>query len=226
VKIRSLHEWNVSIARAKEIQLELSQKVIAKGGPSRISRVAGADVAYEKREGLLFAVIVSFSFPSFEILEEHSVSGSVTFPYVPGYLSFRETPILLEAFSRLKRAPDVVLIDGQGIAHPRGLGFAAHVGLFLDIPTIGCAKSRLVGEHPPVGEKAGATAPLEYQGRRVGSVVRTRSRVKPIFVSPGHKIGFAESVEIVFGCVRGYRIPEPTRLADIKVEAFKRSSHP
>jgi deoxyribonuclease V len=222
MKIRELHSWNVSFQEAAQIQRELRALVKVRGGPKGLKLVAGADVAYEKKEKLFFAVVMLFTFPKLEPIETVRLSGTVSFPYVPGYLSFREAPILLQAFSRLRKRPGAVLIDGQGIAHPRGFGLASHVGFFLNIPTIGCAKSRLVGEHGEVGERAGDSIPLVYEGRKVGVVLRTKDRVRPIYVSPGHKIGFSESVRLVLCCTRGYRIPEPTRLADIEVSAFKR----
>ena len=224
MKIRRLHDWDVSIAEAKKIQLKLRNKAIIKGGPSlrKGGLIAGADVAFDRKEKLFFAAVVLFSFPDFENLEESYASGKAALPYVPGYLSFREAPVLLEAFSGLKKTPDVVLMDGQGIAHPRSFGLASHVGLFLDLPTIGCAKSRLVGEHEEVGEEVGDRAPLYFEGRKVGAVLRTKNRVKPVYISPGHRIGFSRAVDIALRSARGYRIPEPTRIADIRVAAFKR----
>jgi deoxyribonuclease V len=144
------------------------------------------------------------------------------FPYVPGFLSFREGPAIIEALSRLKIKPDLILLDGQGIAHPKGLGIASHIGILLDLPTVGCAKSRLVGEYKEPGSNKGAWSPLKFHGSIVGAVLRTRDSVRPLFVSPGHRIDLKASIEIVLGCIGRYRIPEPLRRADILSKRIKR----
>ena len=145
----------------------------------------------------------------------------VSFPYVPGLLSFREAPPLLKAFEKLSQSPDLAIFDGQGIAHPRGIGLASHLGLFLDVPTIGCAKSRLVGEHEPVGMEKGEMSDLIYKGESVGRVLRSKRDVKPLFVSPGHRISQDRAAEIVLSCCRGYRFPEPIRRAHLKVNELR-----
>jgi len=147
-------------------------------------------------------------------VEEAVGEGPCPFPYIPGLLSFREAPIILEIWEKLTRRPEVLLVDGQGIAHPRGLGLAAHLGLLLDMPTIGVAKSRFVGEGEEPGTEAGAAAPLCWQGQAVGWILRTRPGIKPLYVSPGHRVSLGDCPEIVLGCVRGYRLPEPLRRAD------------
>jgi deoxyribonuclease V len=162
------------------------------------------------------------AYPSLEVIEKIFAAERSSFPYIPGLLSFREGPPLLKAFARLRRAPDLVIFDGQGIAHPRGVGLASHMGLFLDIPTIGCAKTRLCGTYDAVGEAVGTHAALRHDGRVIGAVLRTKERVKPVFVSPGHKIGLARAMEIVLSCGAGYKLPEPVRLAHLAVNRFRR----
>jgi deoxyribonuclease V len=147
------------------------------------------------------------------VVEESWVKGKVRFPYIPGLLTFREAPVLLEAFSLLKQRPDVILFDGQGIAHPRGFGLASHAGLLLGLPSVGCAKTMLVGEHTPVGRKRGSFSYLWFEGKKVGAAVRTRQDVKPVFVSPGDRITIEAAVGLVLAACKGYRLPEPIRRA-------------
>jgi deoxyribonuclease V len=165
--------------------------------------------------------VVVLAWPSLEIVETATARGRSPFPYVPGLLSFREGPILMRAFRRLREPPDLVILDGQGTAHMRGFGIACHLGLLLDVPSIGCAKSRLVGEHEEPGVSPGDHVPLRHEGRRVGSVVRTRRGVKPVFVSPGHRIGHAAAVRWVVRTCRGYRLPEPTRQAHLAANRLR-----
>jgi deoxyribonuclease V len=179
--------------------------------------VAGADVAYDSRRERLVAAVLVFRLPGMECVEARQVVRPIRFPYVPGLLSFREAPAILAACDRLTARPDLLLCDGQGIAHPRGFGLASHLGLLLDVPSIGCAKSRLVGTHGEVGPHHGDRSPLRYQGKVVGSVVRTRDEVRPLYISPGHRIGVPASIRLVLGLCRGFRLPEPTRQADILV---------
>ncbi|MBI4795544.1 MAG: endonuclease V [Deltaproteobacteria bacterium] len=176
--------------------------------------VAGADAICDREDQRIFGAIAVYSYPELELVEEAGVSGVCPFPYRTGLLSFREAPILTEAFKQLRQRPDVLLVDGQGIAHPRGLGLATHLGLVLEIPTIGVAKSRLVGVGEEPGEDAGAASPLIWQGKVVGMILRTQKGRKPFYLSPGHRITLEESREIVLGCVRRYRCPLPLRQAD------------
>lgn len=176
--------------------------------------MAGADIAYDPRQDRLVAAILVFRLPGLDLVEISQVARKVRFPYVPGLLSFREAPPLLEAWDRLTRKPDLLICDGQGIAHPRGLGLASHLGLLTGVATIGCAKSRLVGLHDALGSARGERTPLRHEGRVVGAVVRTRSHVRPLYVSPGHLIGIPAATRWVLRLCRGYRLPEPTRLAD------------
>ena len=222
MRFRSLHRWDLSYTRATRLQEELAPRVVLRGGPRRPRLVAGADVSYERGSDFFFASVLLLDGETMEPVEKAHASGTSPFPYIPGLLSFREAPLLLRAFRRLKGTPDLVMIDGQGIAHPRGFGLAAHVGLILGVPAVGCAKSLLVGEHDEPGPRRGDRSPLLYKGRRVGTALRTRDGVKPVFVSPGHRIGFTRSAEAVLLCGRGYRLPEPTRLAHQAVNRFRK----
>jgi deoxyribonuclease V len=208
------------IARAQALQARLRRRVRTSGGPRRVRLVAGADLAYLGDGSRAWAAVVLWSPADGAVVETVTVSGRPGFPYVPGYLSFREGPLLLRAFKRLQRVPDLVLFDGQGIAHPRGLGLAAHLGVLLDLPSVGCAKSRLVGEHDEPGPHRGDWAPLLLEGRRVGAVLRTRESVKPLWISPGHRMGIPQAVRWALACCRT-RVPEPIRLAEQAVNRLK-----
>ncbi len=209
-----LHGWSMTYREAAALQKELARRLeIASHLPERITAVAGVDVSYKKHGDQFFAAVVVLSFPDFHVIEEISARSRVTFPYIPGLLSFRELPVLLEAFRRLQTIPDVILVDGQGIAHPRGLGIASHLGLWLDLPTIGCAKSRLCGEYETPGARKGERTPLFLEGKQVGAVLTTRDGVKPLFISPGHKVDCPVATELALKCALRYRMPEPTRLA-------------
>jgi deoxyribonuclease V len=166
--------------------------------------------------------VVVYRFPEMEEIEREWAERPLEFPYIPGLLSFREMPAILAAFERVREEPDLIYYDGQGYAHPRRMGIACHLGLLLDRPTIGCAKSRLIGRHEEPGAECGDWAPLEDRGERIGAVLRTRSGVKPIYVSPGHRIGLERAVELTLAVCDGYRIPRPTRDADHFVGAVKR----
>ena len=212
------------IARAQALQARLRRRVLTRGGPRRVRLVAGADLAYLGDGSRAWAAVVLWSPVDGAVVETVAVSGRPSFPYVPGYLSFREGPLLLRAFKRLKGKADLVLFDGQGIAHPRGLGLAAHMGVLLDLPSVGCAKSRLVGEHAEPGLRRGDWAPLLLEGRRVGAVVRTREGVNPLFISPGHRMGISQAVRWALACCRT-RVPEPIRLAEQVVNHLKAGWH-
>jgi deoxyribonuclease V len=193
-------------ARRGEVRLEPLPRLPA--------LVGGADACYDRADKCVYGALAVFTYPGLTLVEEAALDGPCPFPYTPGLLSFREAPIIMEIWKKLTRRPEVLLVDGQGIAHPRGLGLAAHLGLLLDMPTIGVAKSRLVGEGEEPGKEMGATTPLRWQGQQVGWILRTRTWVKPLYVSPGHLVSLADCPEIVLGCVRGYRLPEPLRRAD------------
>lgn len=222
VKPKVSNPWDVTPAEARQIQLGLRDRVELKDRLGKLRRVAGADVALELGKGRAIAGVVVYSFPELEELERVSATGPLTFPYIPGLLSFREMPAILTAFERVRNEPDLIFYDGQGYAHPRRFGIACHLGVVLDRPTIGCAKSRLIGKHkePPI-ERGGWT-PLEDKGERIGAVLRTRSGVNPIFVSQGHRVSLERAIELVLAVSDDYRIPRPTREADHFVEAVKR----
>jgi len=206
---------------AVRTQLEVRDRLIVGGGPRAVRRVAGADISYDRGSDRFHAAVVVVGFPGLEEVETAEARGRSPFPYIPGLLSFREGPLLMRAFRRLETPPDLVLFDGHGIAHMRGVGIASHLGLLLDLPAIGCAKSRLVGSHDEPGPQAGDSAPLLFEGRRVGTVLRTRAGVKPMFVSPGHRIGHAAAVRWVLACGAGYKLPEPTRLAHLHANRMR-----
>ena len=189
--------------------------------PIPIRTIAGADISYDRGSDLFFAAVVLMHYSDLTVIEEATFSARVSFPYIPGLLTFREGPPLLAAFSKLLQTPDVILFDGQGIAHPRGIGLAAHLGLLLDLPSIGCAKTRLVGSYDLVGDKRGEWSEMVYQNRQVGAVLRTRERIKPLFISQGHRIGLQRALALVLSCCRGYRIPEPIRRAHLAVNRLR-----
>ena len=207
-------------AKARELQRRLRARIIITPLKEKPRFIAGADAAFD--DDIALAAACVFSFPELELLDVKTACVKVTFPYIPGLLAFREGPAVIKVIRRLKPRPDVVLIDGQGIAHPERMGIASHVGLMLGIPAIGCAKSRLVGDHAEPGKKAGSRSVLSYQGEEVGAVLRTRDNVRPMFISPGHLLDMEDSVSIVLACVRGFRMPEPTRQADLITKKMKR----
>ncbi len=211
--IRRLHEWQVSTSEAIALQKQLASQVSHDEISGDFRFIAGVDVSIPGLHEEGTAAVVVLNYPALELLEEKRVRGRITFPYVPGLLSFREAPLILEAFEQLDITPDLVLVDGQGIAHPRRFGIAAHLGLFLDVPTIGCAKSRLCGTYEEPGIEAGSSTDLLNEGEVIGEVVRTRKGTKPVYVSVGHKISLRQAVRWVLMCCRGFRLPEPTRLA-------------
>jgi deoxyribonuclease V len=205
------HPWAVSIAEAKEIQLRLREKVRFETDWTDVSTVAGVDVGI--KGDIARAAVVVLTFPSLIPAEQSVASMTVSMPYVPGYLSFREAPAILAACEQLETEPDLFIFDGQGVAHPRRFGIASHVGVILDKPSIGCAKSRLCGTHHEPGSEAGSYVHL-YDGDEVlGAVVRTRDHVSPVYVSVGHRMSLETAIEYVLACCRGYRLPETTRYA-------------
>lgn len=217
------HKWDISCEEARRLQEELRSRIILTPPKRRFRFIGGADVSYEKHGDKFHAGIVVWDMERKEVIDKASASKRVSFPYVPGLLSFREAPVLLDAFSKLRTSVDVLIVDGQGIAHPRRFGLAAHVSLLLDIPGVGCAKSKLVGEHEPVGANRGSRSDLILDGDCVGAVLRTRDNVKPLYISPGHKMSVDCAVEIVLNCAVKYRLPEPTRLAHQYVNQLRAS---
>jgi len=209
------HGWRVSIPRARAIQVELAGRVLRTGDVARPHLIAGADISVDKVSGTGTAAVVVLRYPEMALAEVRTVRGRMTFPYVPGLLSFREAPLVLAAWAKLEAVPDLLLVDGQGIAHPRRLGLASHLGLRLDTPAIGCAKSRLCGSHDEPGLAVGSLAELVDGGEVIGVALRTRDGVRPVYVSIGHKVDLPAAVRWVLDCCRGYRLPEPTRLAHL-----------
>jgi len=215
MEICRLHSWQITAAEAKQIQQELATQVSRKCNLVNPRFIAGTDLSVSRYRELARAAVVILDYPELKIVEIATAEGKLNFPYIPGLLSFREAPLVLEACRKLSIRPDLLVVDGQGIAHPRRLGLASHLGLFLDIPTIGCAKSRLCGQHEPLPEEAGAHTELIDNDEVIGSVVRTKNGVKPVYVSIGHGVDLPMAVYWVKECCRGYRLPEPSRLAHI-----------
>lgn len=215
--------WKLTPREAIRLQGRLRERVVLEDSFKPIRYVAGADIAFDPETEVAFAGVIVYRYPSLEEVERGMARRRLRFPYVPGLLSFRETPILMAVFARLKTEPDLLFIDGHGRAHPRLFGLACHVGVLFDKPAIGCAKSLLVGEAGEPGRKAGSVAPLNFHGERVGTVLRTRDDTRPIFVTQGHRVSLATAVKLVRRCCDGYRIPKPTREADHYVRALRRA---
>jgi deoxyribonuclease V len=218
-----LHAWVVSPARAREIQLELRGRVELTDRLPQVRRVAGADVGIDPARGQVIAGVVVFSFPQLEELERSWAVRPIEFPYIPGLLSFREMPVLLEAFGGLRELPDLVFYDGHGYAHPRRFGISCHLGVLLDRPAVGCAKSRLIGDYVEPASAAGSWSPLVDKGETIGAVVRTHAGCRPIFVSIGHRISLPRAVEFTLAVCDGHRIPRPTREADRYVRQLRQA---
>jgi deoxyribonuclease V len=215
MRVHALHGWKVSIARAREIQLSLAKMVVTENGVINPHLVAGIDISAPDTQGVARGAVVILRYPEFSIVEVEIAEDKIEFPYIPGLLSFRESPLILAACKKVCNVPDIIMIDGQGIAHPRRFGLASHVGLFLDLPTIGCAKSILCGRHRSVAEEAGSHTELLDNGELIGVALRTKAGVRPVYVSVGHRIDLALALQWVIKCCRGYRLPEPTRLAHL-----------
>jgi len=224
MKALRLHRWNVTPREAARIQLRLRERLELKDRFAEIRTVAGADVALDLRRKRAIAGAIVYRFPEMVEIERACAERPLTFPYVPGLLSFREIPVLLKAFARLRNAPDLIFYDGHGYAHPRRFGIACHLGVLLDRPTIGCAKSILVGTAKKPSRQAGSWAPL-VDGKTqevIGAALRTREGVKPVYISQGHRISLERAIEFALAASDGFRIPRPTREADHYVEAVKR----
>jgi deoxyribonuclease V len=211
---KPIHSWDLKPPEAAALQTRLCRRVVRQTRINfeDIDTVAGVDIGY--RDDTARAAVVVMNLTDLNILEEAVATRPVKFPYVPGLLSFREGPVIMEALGKLKTAPDLLMIDGQGIAHPRRFGVASHIGVLLDMPTIGCAKTRLVGAYEPPQRSAGSTSFLTDAEETIGAVVRTRTGVKPVFVSIGHLMNLNDSIRVVLKSCRGYRLPEPLRRAD------------
>jgi deoxyribonuclease V len=215
MKVNNLHGWQLSTSQAMEIQRRLAAEVSRENKVTAPHFIAGVDISAGKAQGMATGSVVVLSYPGLEVAEIQSVKGSLDFPYIPGLLSFRELPLTLAACERLSITPDLILVDGQGIAHPRRLGLASHLGLFLDVPTIGCAKSRLCGIHEEPPAEPGSYAEVMDKDETIGAALRTKHGVKPVYVSIGHMVDLETAIDWVMKCCRGYRLPEPTRLAHL-----------
>jgi deoxyribonuclease V len=223
MKAKTLHPWLVSTHEAIAIQKRLRAEVVTENTLGDVRYIAGADIATSKDSPKAYAGVIVLSYPDLEVVEEQGIEDEIAFPYVPGLLTFREGPALMKVFAQLRREPDVIVFDGQGLAHPRGMGIATHMGLIFDKPTIGCAKSLLFGRYQEPDQAKGAWADLrDPQGQIIGAVVRSKNKTTPIFVSIGHRIDLPTAIHILLDCSRGFRIPEPTRLAHNLVTRLRR----
>ena len=208
-----LHPWQVTSQEAIAIQESLRSQVVREDRLGAMRTVAGIDVGFEEGGGITRAAVVVLRYPGLELAETSVIRRPTSFPYIPGLLSYREAPAALEAIDRLNALPDLLICDGQGIAHPRRMGLASHLGLWTDIPSIGAAKSRLIGQHEAVGDARGDWQPLDDAGELIGAALRTRPGAKPLYISIGHRISLETAIQMVLACTRAYRLPEPTRQA-------------
>ena len=215
MKITKMHDWQGDIYQAMEIQKQLALKVSRDGDIISPKYIAGVDVSNDRASRIAKAAVVVVSYPKLQLVEIKTTHGELGMPYIPGLLSFRESPLILKAYSKLKITPDLIIVDGQGIAHPRKMGIASHIGLILNMTTIGCAKSRLYGHCMKPSEEVGSYAEIVDNCEIIGAVLRTKKRVKPLYVSIGNKINLKNAVYWVMQCCCGYRLPEPTRLAHL-----------
>jgi len=213
MKLNKIHNWRISIAQAKELQYQLEARVSKDNEVVNPHFIAGLDISVKKGQEIATATAVVLRYPELEVVEVKIAQGKLSFPYIPGLLSFREAPLTLAACEQLTITPDLVLVDGQGVAHPRRFGLACHLGLFLEIPTIGCAKSLLCGNYDKPGIEPGSFTNIIDKGEVIGAALRTKPGIKPVYVSTGHKIDLQTAIHWVMNCCRGYRLPEPARLA-------------
>ncbi|KYC41334.1 endonuclease V [Scytonema hofmannii PCC 7110] len=215
MKIYQRHTWPTTVDEAIKIQEQLQPEVITEDNLKQpLQYVAGVDMGFEEDGAISRAAVAVLSFPDLQLQETSIARRPTTFPYIPGFLSFREIPAVLDALEKIQTTPDIILCDGQGIAHPRRFGIACHLGLIIDIPTIGVAKSLLIGKHDDLPETRGSWQPLIHKGDTVGAVLRTRTGVKPVYVSSGHRVSLLTAIDCVLRCTTKYRLPETTRFAD------------
>ena len=214
----------LSVAQAIALQNELRKQINTKPLQKNINTIGGADISFNKYEEIVYAGIIVLSFPDLQEVAKSTIISKTTFPYIPGLLSFREIPSLLKAWDQLEIKPDLMVLDGQGIAHPRRLGIATHFGLITDVPSIGCAKSLLTGKFNALPETAGSESLIYDHVEIIGAALRTKNKTNPIFISPGHRISLQQSIDIIKTCVKGYRIPEPTRKAHLLVNQIRREN--
>ncbi len=217
-----MHKWNLSPTEAIALQKQLQNQVKLEPLAQEIQYIGGADISFNRGENTVYAGIVVLSLPDLKVVEQALMVDTITFPYIPGLLSFRETPTLLKVWDKLNLKPDVLVLDGHGIAHSRRLGVASHFGLWIDKPTIGCAKKIFVGTHEELGLAKGSVAYMHDKGEVIGAAVRTRKKVKPVYISAGHKITLNDALQLMEKCHGKYRIPEPTRQAHLVVNELRR----
>jgi deoxyribonuclease V len=210
----TIEQWPTTVQEAVQVQQQLRDQVICKDDFTEIKSVAGVDVGFEAGGTITRAAIAVLSWPDLQRLESAIARQPTCFPYIPGFLSFREVPAVIDALNQLKNLPDLLLCDGQGLAHPRRLGIACHLGLLVNIPSIGVAKSRLIGHHAELSQDRGAWQPLIDKEEIVGAVLRTRAQTNPLYISSGHRISLETAIAYVMGCTTRYRLPETTRWAD------------
>ncbi len=214
MKLHHAHDWDVTPGEARILQKKLAVFVNGDDDLGEVHKVAGVDVGFLDQGAITRAAIAVLSFPDLDLVDQAIAHLPTSFPYVPGLLSFREIPAVLKAMEQLKQCPDLIVCDGQGIAHPRRFGIACHLGVLTGLPTIGVAKTRLIGQYKPVPATKGDWTPLYDGSELIGAVVRTRAGVKPVFVSTGHRVSLASAIHYAMGCVTRYRLPETTRMAD------------
>lgn len=214
MKISQRHDWPLTVEEAIAIQEQLRGEITTTDQLATVRYVAGVDMGFEAGGTISRAAVAVLSFPDLELRETAIARRPTTFPYIPGFLSFREIPAILDALETISTTPDLILCDGQGIAHPRSFGIACHLGIIAELPTIGVAKSRLIGQHEEVPAERGSWQPLQHRGGTIGAVLRTRTGTKPLYVSSGHRVGLSTAIEYVLLCTPKYRLPETTRIAD------------
>ncbi|AFZ16422.1 deoxyribonuclease V [Allocoleopsis franciscana] len=214
MKIHQRHPWPLTVEEAIAIQNQLQPEVITEDQLGEVQYVAGVDVGFENDYAISRAAVAVLSFPDLQLVEQAIARRPTTFPYVPGFLSFREVPVVIDALEQVSTIPDLILCDGQGIAHPRRFGLACHLGVLTNMPTIGVAKSLLIGKHEELPVEKGSWQPLRYKGGIVGAVLRSRTGVRPLYVSPGHRISLDTAIDYTLRCITKYRLPETTRWAD------------
>lgn len=213
MKIEQRHDWVLTTEAAVEIQQALRQDVITRDEFGSVQYVAGVDVGFEDNGATTRAAIAVLSYPELTLVDTSIARRPTEFPYIPGFLSFREVPAVIDALEQVKTVPDLLLCDGQGLAHPRRFGIACHLGVLTNLPAIGVAKSLLVGKFDEPPDERGASVPLVHKGETIGAVLRTRVKTKPLFISLGHRISLEMSIAYVMGCTTKYRLPETTRFA-------------
>ncbi|MBW4562575.1 MAG: deoxyribonuclease V [Mojavia pulchra JT2-VF2] len=215
MNIAQQHTWPSTVEEAIAIQETLRNQTLTEDNlPENVQYVAGVDMGFEADGTISRAAVAVLSFPDLQVVETQLARRPTTFPYIPGFLSFREIPAVLDALEKVKITPDIILCDGQGIAHPRRLGIASHLGLLIDMPTIGVAKSLLIGKYQDVPETKGSWQPLIHKNETIGAVLRTRTGVKPLYISSGHRVSLPTAINYVMRCTTKYRLPETTRIAD------------